>query len=257
MGPQLENGYTKIADAILENIAKSKLNGTQFRILMIVWRSTYGWNKKSYALSESYLAEATGIHKQQIKRELKEMIGKGILIEVKAPTFNSSREIQFNKHYVESSEVTKKIPVSEIDTATGSEKDTPTGSELDTQKRDIKKQIKKQDIEHFFETCWELYPRKEGKGKISDKTKKDRFNLGKEFVDAIESYKSKLSKENTEKKFIMQGSTFWNSGYLDYIGKTTEEPKLPPNVKIINGEKYVGGLRYYEWHWQNSTLCAW
>lgn len=151
MGPQLENGYTKIADAILENIAKAKLNGTQFRILMIVWRSTYGWGKKSFALSESYLSEATGIHKQQIKRELKAMIELGVLIETRAPTFNTPREIQFNKHYLNSLEVSNKIPVIEKDTPTGSEKDTPTGSELDTQNKHINKQSKKQIYEAVFE----------------------------------------------------------------------------------------------------------
>jgi phage replication O-like protein O len=151
MTPQLENGFTRIADAVLENIAKAKLNGTQFRILMIVWRSTYGWNKKSYALSESYLAEATGIHKQQIKRELKSMLEMGILTETKAPTFNTPREIQFNKRYLDSSEVAKTIPHSELDTPTGSELDTSRGSGLDTQKRDIKRQSNKQYKELYFD----------------------------------------------------------------------------------------------------------
>jgi len=238
MGPQLENGYTKIADAILENIAKSKLNGTQFRILMIVWRSTYGWNKKSYALSESYLSEATGMHKQQIKRELKEMIERGILIEVKAPTFNTSREIQFNKHYVESLEVTKKIPVNKLDTTTGSELGTSTGSELDTQKRDIKKQIKKQSTELFFDECWSIYPNKKGKGKISDSKKEQAYKLGDEFKKAIENYKLYL-KQNTW-LHCQNGSTFWNSGYIDYIEQKQEEKKPLRIVEreISNGQGY-------------------
>ena len=143
MSPQLENGYTKIANEVLDNIAKAKLNGTQFRILMVVWRSTYGWDKKEFKLSESFLANATGIHKQQIKRELKEMLKLGLLVEVEKPTFNTSRVIGFNKRYQESIEVAKKIPVSEIDTSTGSELDTPTGSELDTQKRNTNKTIKR------------------------------------------------------------------------------------------------------------------
>jgi phage replication O-like protein O len=228
MGPQLENGYTKIADAILENMSKAKLNGTQFRILLIVWRSTYGWGKKSFALSESYLSEATGIHKQQIKRELKAMIDLGVLIETKAPTFNTSREIQFNKHYLNSTEVAKKIPVNKLDTSTGSELDTPTGSELDTQNRHINKQINKQtEINDFFQSCWSMYPRKEGKGSVSDKTKKERFKLGDEFIRCIERYKEKLNHNKTESKFIMKGSTFWNSGYVDYLDSSQEEkPKL-------------------------------
>jgi phage replication O-like protein O len=151
MSPQLENGYTKIANEVLDNIAKAKLNGTQFRILMVVWRSTYGWDKKEFRLSESFLANATGIHKQQIKRELKEMLNIGLLVEIEKPTFNTSRVIGFNKRYQESSEVSKKIPVSEIDTTTGSELDTSTGSELDTQKRNIKRNINKTNYMVIFE----------------------------------------------------------------------------------------------------------
>ena len=154
MGPQLENGYTKIADAILENIAKSKLNGTQFRILMIVWRSTYGWGKKSYSLSVSYLAEATGINKQQIKRELSAMIDDGVLIEVKAPSFNTTREIQFNKNYANSTEVAKKIPGIKKGTKPGSELDTPPGSELGTQNKELNKHNKKQEIYCSVFNCY-------------------------------------------------------------------------------------------------------
>lgn len=142
MSAQLENGYTRIADEILEKLAKTKLNGTQFRILMVVWRATYGWNKKNHEISESFLAKATGIHKQQIKRELKSLIEKEILIVVKPPTFNQARVIEFNKRYQISSEVTKKIPVNENDTSTVSELVTSTGSELVTQNKDINKQYK-------------------------------------------------------------------------------------------------------------------
>ena len=57
--PQLENGYTKIADQILENTAKLKLNGTQMRIILIVWRYTYGFNRKETDLSVTFLATSS------------------------------------------------------------------------------------------------------------------------------------------------------------------------------------------------------
>ncbi len=218
--PQLENGYTKIADTILERIAQEKLNGTQLRILLIVWRSTYGWGKKSYSLSESYLSKATGIHKQQIKRELKSMINEGILIEVEKPSFNTARVIAFNKRYQKSLEVSNKVPVSESDTPTGSGLDTSTGTLLDTQNKHINKHINKQcESDIFFEECWKLYPNKKGKGQISAKTKKDRHSLNDEFVRCIERYVR--TKENWQK--YQNGSTFWNSGYVDYLDNCFQE----------------------------------
>ena len=148
--PQLENGYTRIADEILENVAKTKLNGTQLRILLIVWRSTYGWQKKEHELSEKYLSEATGIHKQQIKRELRALIELEIITVVKEPTFSSGRVLKFNKNF--STQVAKKIPPSEKATTTGSELDTSTGSELDTQNKDINKQYKYKGVYDYYLT---------------------------------------------------------------------------------------------------------
>lgn len=155
MAAQLDDGYTRIANEILEEISKTKLNGTQFRILMTVWRCTYGWNKKEHEISESYLSNATGIHKQQIKRELKAMFDIGILTEVQIPNFNTARVIAFNKRYLNSIEVSKKIPDSKLDTPTGSKLDTPTGSVLDTspgsvldtQKRKVLKTVKETNKE--------------------------------------------------------------------------------------------------------------
>lgn len=145
--PQLENGYTKIAHEILETLAKTPLNGTQRRIIDVVFRYTYGYHKKEHELSESFISNATEIHKQQIKRELKALIDYKILKVTREATFSNSRIMQFNKNY-EQWVVAKKIPPnkldtrelnrskggSELDTTPGSELDTRGGSELDTQK---------------------------------------------------------------------------------------------------------------------------
>jgi len=163
MSPQLEDGYTRIADTILEKVAQTKLNGTQFRILMIVWRSTYGWQKKEHELSETFLSKATNIHKQQIKRELRTLIQSEILTVIKEPTFNTGRVIAFNKNYVNSTQVSKTIPPIELDTPTGSENDTPTGSGLDTQKRELNKQYKDtwKVVDYYKYICSEFpQPRK-------------------------------------------------------------------------------------------------
>lgn len=148
-GVQLENGFTRIANDILEALARAPLNGTQFRILLVVLRYTYGFNRKEAELSESYLSKATGIHKQQIKRELKALINSHVVNVVFEATFNSSRVIAFNKdvdQWVNSLQVTKKIPVNKSDTATGSEKDTSTGSGLDTQEIQYLKTTIKKDM---------------------------------------------------------------------------------------------------------------
>lgn len=131
MSPQLENGYTRIADEILEKIAKLKLNGTQFRILLIVWRYTYGFSRKETDLSVSFFANALDVSKRQIQRELKSLIEHGILLEVSKPSFNATRVIKFNKNF--SHQMTNKTPDDRLDTAPGDGLDTSSGDGLDTQ----------------------------------------------------------------------------------------------------------------------------
>ena len=97
--PQLENGYTRIANEILEKVYRMKLSGSKLRIILVVWRYTYGFNRKSTDLAISFIAEATGVHKQQVKSELKELIEMELLTVTKFPTFNSSRELSFNKNF--------------------------------------------------------------------------------------------------------------------------------------------------------------
>lgn len=140
--PQVENGYTRIANELLDKLAETKINGTQFRILMVVFRYTYGFQRKKHELSETFIAKATNIHRQQIKRELKDLIDRKIITVVKQATFTNPRVISFNKNYEQwkSIQATKKIPHSQIDTSTGSEKATPTGSEKATQEKKIFKE---------------------------------------------------------------------------------------------------------------------
>jgi len=98
-GPQLEDGYTRIANEILERISQIPLNGAQFRILMVIWRYTYGFNRKEHELSNKFIAVATGLNKRQVRRELKRLIDMNILNVVKEATFTTARVLGFNKYF--------------------------------------------------------------------------------------------------------------------------------------------------------------
>lgn len=103
------------------------------------------------------------------------------------------------------------------------------------QLKERKGKEKKEKINTFFEECWALYPKKKGKGQVSDSVKAKRFSMGDEFKRCIERYKKDIAKNRTEMQYIKNGSTFWNSGYMDYMDE--EEPKKPPRkVRVV--EKY-------------------
>jgi len=88
----------------------------------------------------------------------------------------------------------------------------------------IEKELKIKKLCAFFEECWELYPEKKGKGKISEACKNKIFKLGEEFKRCIDRY----SKAKPEWQGYQNGSTFFNKGYIDYLdvnykAKTLEE----------------------------------
>jgi phage replication O-like protein O len=96
---QPEHGYTKIAHEILEITMKLKLSPTQFKIIMAVWRYTYGFNRKDHEMSLTFLADAIGAHKQGVKKDLDKLIEMRIIVVTKESTFSKSRRIAFNKNY--------------------------------------------------------------------------------------------------------------------------------------------------------------
>lgn len=99
-------------------------------------------------------------------------------------------------------------------------------------------EISNGDLEIFFESIWKLYPRKEGKGSVSKTQKTKLYHIGLDELNrAIERYKAKLKSDGTEFKFIKQGSTFFNSGYIDYLDANYEAqaPAEPPKPKPPKG----------------------
>lgn len=71
--PQKEDGYTAVANELVERLALAPLSGAQFRLLWVILRKTYGWCKKTDAISVAQFAEATGLHRKLVERELREL----------------------------------------------------------------------------------------------------------------------------------------------------------------------------------------
>lgn len=84
----------------------------------------------------------------------------------------------------------------------------------------------KKEIDECFERLWKEYPNKRGKGQISEAKKKKLFEVGEEHIKkAIERYLDDLSKESWRQP--QNGSTFFNSGYVDYLDENYEKPLEP------------------------------
>ena len=81
------------------------------------------------------------------------------------------------------------------------------------------------DASALFEELWKLYPVKKGKGQISIAAKQRLLKVGHdEMIRAIDRYKSELEKDKDWRR-PQNGSTFFNSGYVDYLDANYEPSK--------------------------------
>ncbi len=71
--PQIENGHTKIANEILEQLMKLHLSSNQWQVILCIIRKTYGFHKKVDYIANSQIVEATGLCKAVVSRSLKTM----------------------------------------------------------------------------------------------------------------------------------------------------------------------------------------
>jgi len=86
--PQTENGFTKIANEILEAMVNTPLLGSEFQVLLYIIRKTYGYNKKQDRISFTQFEKATGISRQTINKTIKNLVAKGMIVKIYLPEGN-------------------------------------------------------------------------------------------------------------------------------------------------------------------------
>lgn len=77
--PQKENGYTAIANEIMEALAKTRIPGQARQVLDFILRKTYGWNKKESVVSLPEFVEGTGLSKVAICKSLNKLLDMNII----------------------------------------------------------------------------------------------------------------------------------------------------------------------------------
>ena len=117
--PQLEDGFARIANEILEAIARTPLSDYESRCVHFLWRKTYGWqnpsgdSKKVDVISHTQWARSTGIPRRHINRVLTRLAKRNII--TKGVIYQGTRRIilwGFQKRYKEwlsPKEVTNRI----------------------------------------------------------------------------------------------------------------------------------------------------
>ena len=77
--PQLSNGYTKIANELLEALCRLNISGNEMRILLYIIRRTYGFNRSYAEMPLSEISAAVGIRKNHVSEVLNRLSAKNII----------------------------------------------------------------------------------------------------------------------------------------------------------------------------------
>ena len=97
--PQLEEGYTSIANEILCELCKISFNGTELKVIICIFRYTFGFHRKSHKLSASFIARWGNCDLRAVKRALKKLQENKIIIRVNPNIKGKAAEIMINKDY--------------------------------------------------------------------------------------------------------------------------------------------------------------
>jgi len=96
--PQLEDGYIRIANEIVDKLISYRISGEEWQILLVVLRKTYGFHKKEDHISLSQFQKYTGLKRPNVIRGIKKLVAKKILGSIKKDT-SISNLYWFNKQF--------------------------------------------------------------------------------------------------------------------------------------------------------------
>jgi len=90
--PQIENGYTKIANELLDAFVRTNFSGEVRRIIDCVIRQTYGFNKTCDRISLSQFEIKTGMDRKSVCRAINKAVAKRTLLK-------TNNGLKLNKNY--------------------------------------------------------------------------------------------------------------------------------------------------------------
>lgn len=160
----------------------------------------------SFATSLANLASSTGLSVRQIRTAILHLKTTGELTIIRHSKFSVVVVNNYNYYQdldtVEDIQVTDERHRSDIEATTIEESN---------------KEINNINVQNFFEEIWKRYPfMKKGKGQVSMTQKKKLYKIGKdEMFRCLERFEN--DNRGKDPQYIMRGSTFFNSGYVDYL----------------------------------------
>ncbi len=98
-GPQLEDGYIRIANELFDAVLKKLSSYRHTKIVLAIIRKTYGYQKKEDDITISQLAELTGIHRNHVGATVKDLERMRVINPIRSG--HHGMMIGINKHHSE------------------------------------------------------------------------------------------------------------------------------------------------------------
>lgn len=214
---QLENGYTRIANTILEGMASKKMPGTCFRIMLWVFRNSYGYSQKwTKPKSGRQISKEINMSSASTLLAIQVLLESGLLIR------NAEGEYSLNKKGLSVQEIGQ-VRVSKI-LDNSVQEIGQSVQEIGQSECNYNKETLKEKKDIAFGEFWKAYPKKVGKKAALKAWKKENPPLDKCLATIGWQIKSEQwTKDHGQ--YIPMPATWLNQGRWEDVS---------PDHKIVN-----------------------
>lgn len=218
---------------------------------LIVYAIIYGFsqnNQGEFTGSVQYLADWVGCTKRTVTTILRKFVDEELVTKTVTQLDNNAKKVSYQanvgvgKNFLGGEKISQGVGKNFL----GGRKNFPRGWEKISHNININNNTNnitrdtnnvhscsespedthEETAEEFFERAWQYYPNKRGKGQVSEKSKERLMSHGWDNVKrAIDRYLEDLKKDEWRK--AQNGSTFFNSGYIDYLDENYTPPMNP------------------------------
>lgn len=182
-----------------------------------------------FVSSITRISAETGLTESQVRTALKKLKDTGY-ISTKSTNKYTIYTVNEYQKYIDCGQVAKATTEENTVVKNGTKMEQPVERKMEQSEENAKETCEKSNkkaINECFERFWKKYPNKRGKGQVSDTKKKTLYEIGEEKIErALKRYLDDLSKDSSWRK-PQNGSTFFNSGYVDYLDENYEKPQEP------------------------------
>lgn len=186
-----------------------------------------------FVSSITRISAETRLTESQVRTALKKLKDTGY-ISTKSTNKYTIYTVNEYQKYIDCGQVAEATTEENTVVENGTKMEQTVERKMEQTDKNAKKNCEKSNkkaINECFERLWKQYPNKRGKGHVSDAKKKVLYQIGEEHIQrALKRYLDGLEKDASWRK-PQNGSTFFNSGYVDYLDENYEKPPEPKSQR--------------------------